>query len=402
MRIVFVIQKLAGLRGGAERVVVDLANGLTERGHDVTIVTYEPNTSAPGYELRGVRRVDVSPRVVRVALLAARRRGRSNDGAERRVSTHGNTPKLARVKWQLTHGWFARRLERWLDREAPDVIVGFLPPAISAVAVAGQRMGSAAPRTIASTHNVPSEDFGPSPRWDQNPIARETNLWALGAVDAVTVLQPEFVDQLPARARALAVVVPNAVTRLAEATLTERRNRIVGVGRLTDIKQYEILVRSFAMIADEFSDWDVEIYGEGPERQRLEACVVGVGLSDRVRFAGTTDAMAEVYDGARVLAHPARFEGFGLSVAEAILHGVDVLAWKSCPGVDRLVEHGMTGLLLDEGDDEVASFSRGLHQLITEPATDAQRSVARERLAARLAPDLVYEQWEQILAGTEA
>lgn len=406
MRVVLVVQKLAGLRGGAERLVIDLAAELDRRGHDTTVISFEPTAGAAGFPAEGVLMVNLFPRWARRAAALFKRRPTGNvddrgaiDAREQAVSTRGNRWPIASMKWHLTHGWFARRLRRWLRRHPVDVVVGFLPPAISAVAVAGTGMGSSRPRLIASTHNLPSEDFGDTPRWDQNPVARRTNVWALGAVDAVTVLQPEFVAQLPAAAQRAAVVLPNPVQRLAPPTGVPREPLIIGVGRLTEVKRYEVVVDAFALIADDLPDWRVEIYGAGPERDALAARIAAAGLDGRVRLAGTTEAIADVYDRARLLVHPARYEGFGLSVAEAIMHGVLVVASATCTGVNRLVVDGRTGALVDEGTDPAGAFASGIRRLVDDPPADEVRAAAGDELADRLSPARYYAAWEQVLSG---
>ena len=394
MRVALVIQKLAGLHGGAERVVIDLAKALSARGYQLTIVTYEPSTGAPGFESEDVPVVNIFPPILRSVV---RGRGTRLDNSERFISDHGNSAALARLKWHATHGLFARRLTRWLRRNPHDVIVGFLPPAISAVALAGRALGSERPRVVASTHSVPSIDFGESERWDQNPIARRTNLWALGAADVVTVLQPDFIDELPGDARTHAVVVPNAVQRLPSVAQRGPRNQILGVGRLSELKRYDVLVEAFARIAQEFPAWDLTICGEGDERDRLQAIVERRGLSDRISLPGAVADIGRHYDEARILGHPAVLEGFGLAVAEAILHGLVVIASSSCSGVDRLIEPEVTGLLVAEGDDPVAAFAAALRQLIESPPPEDVREEGEVRLREWLDPERITNQWERIL-----
>lgn len=398
MRVTLVVQKLSGLRGGAERVVIELARALHARGHDVSIATFEPSTERPGYDVGDVELVDLFPDIVRRSMRLGGERGES---VEQRVSARGNVWPVSRLKWMATHGLFARRLRTFLRARPQDVVIGFLPPGISAASLAADGLGSRRPRVIASTHNVPSEDFGPSARWDQNPVTRRTNLRALELADAVTVLQPEFVAQLPARVRGRAVVVPNRVTRLTPPSDAQREPLVLGVGRLTDVKRFDVLVEAFARIAEEHPAWTLVIHGDGSERRRLEALIDRLELGDRVRLPGSTADLGGVYDRARILGHPARFEGFGLSVAEAILHGVAVVASKDCPGVDRLVDDGTTGLLVDDGDDAIEAFAAGLRRLITTPLPEPARSEAASQLAERLSPERVIGQWESVIAPTE-
>ena len=51
------------------------------------------------------------------------------------------------------------------------------------------------------------------------------------------------------------------------------RKRVISLGRLNKTKQFDLLIRAFSLLADEFPDWDLWIWGEGPERAALEAQV---------------------------------------------------------------------------------------------------------------------------------
>ncbi len=399
MKIVIVIQKIAGLRGGAERIVVDLAGGLKCRGHEVTVVTFEPSTELPGYPLDGIDVVNLFPPILRRVLALLSQPG-SLDPVEQRVSRR----RWGRIGdwalWHMTHGVFARRLTRWLKHQCVDVVVGFMPPAISAVAFGGIRLGDRRPRLVASTHNVPDHDFGDSARWDQNPVARERNRAALSMVDVVTVLQPDFIDQLPRSARGQATVMPNPVERRGGGDHpASRRPVILGVGRLTDVKRYDLAVHAAKVFLADHPEWRMEIFGEGPEQAALEALITGSGLADHVRLRGTTSDIGRHYDTARILIHPAKFEGFGLSVAEAILHGLPVVAFSSCSGVNALVEPGITGLLVDESPDPVGALAQALAHLADDPLSDASHQAGIDRLADRLDPDRILDRWEQILTG---
>ena len=78
MRIALVVRRLAGLRGGAERVVCELAGSLASRGHAVTVVTYEAAQGDPAFGIGDARVIDLFPAVLR----SASGRGAGSDAIE--------------------------------------------------------------------------------------------------------------------------------------------------------------------------------------------------------------------------------------------------------------------------------------------------------------------------------
>lgn len=417
LRVTFVIQKLAGLPGGAERVLIDTARSMAARGMQVDILSYDRHAGPPAYDPSPVAVVSLFPIPQRLA--SSWRRAVSQASYARRsrievlINAVPNLPLLTHLKWALTHGMFAHRLRAALRQRQPDVVVAFLPPAITAAAWALRGLPAKhRPALIASTHNLPAEDFDDdSPRWDQNPLYRARARAALAEAQAITILQPEFASWFPPALRARLVVMPNAVQRLSAplAPSPPRQPLILAVGRLTKVKRYDLLIEAFARIAQHLPDWRVVLYGEGGERAGLQARIAALGLADRITLPGTTYEIAAQYDQAALLCHPASFEGFGLSVAEAMVHGLPVLAFADCPGANQLIQHEVDGLLLpalpnnigpaDLATQLAAQLGDGLERLAQDAALRNRLGLAAQNLAHRFAPERVALLWIDLLEG---
>src|SRR5205823_2892935 len=89
--------------------------------------------------------------------------------------------------------------------------------------------------------------------------------------------------------------------------------------------------------------------GEGPERPALERLANDLGVTGRLFLLGRVPDVAAWLRRAAVLVHPARWEGFGLAVLEAMLAGLPVVA-SSVSSLPELVLDGQTGLLVPPGD----------------------------------------------------
>lgn len=402
LHVIFVIQKLAGLPGGAERVLIDTARSLAALGHRVEILSYDAKGKAPAYDPGPVPLRSLFPKAGSQTTAAPSGYGRCSR-AEHIVKAIPNVHPITHLKWALTHGLFASRLRRALHLSHPDVVVGFLPPAITATAWALRGLPKGRrPAFVASTHNLPGADFDDdAPRWDQNPLYRRRARAALAAAQAITILQPEFAGWFPPALQERLVVMPNMVRRLTPAAPTAgrgpRENLILAVGRLTSVKRYDLLIEAFGRAADRLLGWQVLIHGEGAERPRLEAQIAALGLGGRVHLPGVTDQIGACYDRAAIMCHPASFEGFGLSVAEAMIHGLAVVAYADCPGINQLVQHDVNGLLLPGGDDPVTPLAAALVQLAEDPGLRQRLGNAAEGVATSFAPDHVAQLWAEML-----
>ena len=107
------------------------------------------------------------------------------------------------------------------------------------------------------------------------------------------------------------------------------------------------------------------LFGEGPERSRLERFAERHDMTDWVSLPGRVgrDALREQYWKSDVYLTPARLEAFGIAALEARTAGLPVVA-RLDNGVGDFVVDGVNGLL---GADDVA-LAEGLARLVTDPA----------------------------------
>ena len=118
---------------------------------------------------------------------------------------------------------------------------------------------------------------------------------------------------------------------------------IVAAARLHPHKGHDVLLRAVAKLRSSGLDAGVVILGEGASREALESLVRRLGLRDRALLPGHIRAPHRVYRMASVFVHPSRWEGFGMSLLEAMAVGSPVIA-TSCPGGPRKYSvEGATG-----------------------------------------------------------
>jgi glycosyltransferase involved in cell wall biosynthesis len=121
---------------------------------------------------------------------------------------------------------------------------------------------------------------------------------------------------------------------------------LLAVARLTRQKGLDVAVRALATLPD---DTVLVVLGEGPERPALEQLALDVGAERRVFLPGRVPDVAAWLRRASVLVHPARWEGFGLGVLEAMLAELPVVASR-VSSLPELVLDGRTGLLVPPED----------------------------------------------------
>ncbi len=386
--VMMVIRLLNGRAGGAERLFCDVSNLIADAGYDVTVVTCDSSDKPVPYRL--------SPKITRLNLWGRpARRAPWYLALDSLAKGYPKVPLLAPADWLAKNLYFLRRLHAVARDMRPDAMISFMPPANTPTLIAGWLAGA---KVMPTNHNVPEHDYRSPIRWDQNPIDKALRLASLRTATKVHVLFPTFGEWFPAHLQDKIVAIPNAVSPdfMTPQAARPRRKEIVGVGRLTDVKNYGVLIEAWALLASRFPDWSVKIFGHGPQRKLLQARIDELGLGRSVRLMGNSNEIKQVYLESELLCHPALFEGFGLSVAEALACGVPVVAFADCPGVNEFVHDGDNGIMVDRAGGPRA-LAAGLERAITDGAL-------RERLRARgpssldgFSPEIFRDNWLRVV-----
>jgi len=181
-----------------------------------------------------------------------------------------------------------------------------------------------------------------------------------GARDALAVWQPAIKTRLK--------VIYNGIETEEFAKISRTRRpvevspRLVSVGNLTVQKGYDKVIEALMMIEIPFR---YDIAGEGDRRLQLEAQIHRLGLENKVRLLGYTSDVATLLSECDVFVLYSRWEGFGLAVVEAMASGLPVVV-ANVPGLNEIVRGEQDGGILVPPGDKVA-LADALRRLIRDP-----------------------------------
>ncbi|MCW2608127.1 MAG: glycosyltransferase [Frankiales bacterium] len=163
--------------------------------------------------------------------------------------------------------------------------------------------------------------------------------------------------------------------------------RLVAVGRLDRVKGHDVLLDALVGV----DGAELTVVGEGSCRPQLEKQVADLGLADRVLLPGWSEDVPAELARADVLVLPSRTEGWPLTVVEAMLSGLPVVA-TPVGSVAEAVQDGVTGLLVPK--DDPATLAAALRRLRDDPAL--RRDLGgrgREVAASTMTADRMAAQW---------
>ena len=200
----------------------------------------------------------------------------------------------------------------------------------------------------------------------------------------------EIVSMLGLRPERVAVVPPGVDPRFTPGPGRSPTPLVLAVGRLVPVKRFPLLVAALAEVRRQVPDLRAVIVGEGYARPEVTAAVRRAGAEDWIELPGRVDGddLLDLYRRAWILASSSLREGWGMTVTEAGACGTPAVVTRIAGHLDA-VEHGVSGLLVDDG----ASMAGALAAVL-------QDRVLRERLrrgAERRAAELT---WDATAAGT--
>jgi glycosyltransferase involved in cell wall biosynthesis len=165
-----------------------------------------------------------------------------------------------------------------------------------------------------------------------------------------------------------AVVIPIGIKPYPElSAVWPERFTVCTVARLIARKRVDQLIRVFARLAGERHDVRLVIVGDGPERPALARLVRALGIVGLVEMTGALDARSarEQVSRASVMALASVRESLGAVYLEAMSLGVPALGTRG-EGIAEHIEHGVSGILVPPGDDDVLLAE--LRALAADPA----------------------------------
>jgi glycosyltransferase involved in cell wall biosynthesis len=318
--IAFYLPSLRG--GGAERVIINLAQGITERGLPVDLVL----AAAEGAFL------DDLPPSVRVVDLRAGR----------------VLPSLG-------------PLIGYLRRERPRALVSSLTHA-NVIALVAARLARRATPVIATVHNTMSESTlqqGARLRGMWLALIRTFYPWASSVVAVSRGAADDLARTTGLRRDEIEVIYNPVITTSLLSLARQPPDHpwlasgqppvILGVGRLTRQKDFPTLIRAFSEVRRR-RPARLIILGEGEERPALEALAAELGVVSEVALLGFRTNAATYMAASALFVLSSVWEGLPTVLIEALAAGTRIVSTDCPSGPREILQDGRLGILVPVGD----------------------------------------------------
>lgn len=172
-------------------------------------------------------------------------------------------------------------------------------------------------------------------------------------------------------------------------------HRIVTAGRLTKVKGYDRLTAVAQKVLERYPDWEWHIYGDGEDREQIEADIKTRGLTGRVKLMGAHSHMREIYPQYSLYVLTSYNEGLPLALLEAQSCGLPLVAYNCPTGPEEIILDRRNGLLVPPGDQ--TALAAAIEQLMENEELRRQFSDHSRDAIDRFSRCKILKQWQELI-----
>lgn len=175
-----------------------------------------------------------------------------------------------------------------------------------------------------------------------------------------------------------------------------RKNWIIGVGRLNEQKNFSLLINAFIQIAHQFPELELHIFGEGRERFKLQEIISNSEFSNRIFLDGVLEDAIYKNRDSRAFVMSSDFEGFPNALVEAMAYGIPCISTDFDSGIAAtLIQNGKNGYLCKVKD--VNDMSEKMITLLKLGADTDKLSYEASKVYSLLNASSIGKKWEEFV-----
>jgi len=354
MNLCFIIHNLTA-SAGSERAQTNLANALSRAGDTITIWSCYGKGRTPGFELSGQTTVVY--------------------GARRAFPGFLDYPWLmCKFAWFV----FYYRPEWIICTDTNRLIV-----ALIAAFVPGVRL--AVWEHFAIAHSITKA---------RGRLARQLAAVLAKRIVTLTTRDAKMYAELYSP-RGNVLTIPNIVLR-PDLRGADRRNEVLGVGRLVPQKGFDLLLDAWSIARVDVPGWQLRIIGDGDHREALQEQAHKLGIEHDVLFTPHCKDPFYFYQECGLFVLSSRFEGLPYALIEAMTCGAACISFDCPNGPSELIKNGMNGVLVEA--EQVSALAEAIVRLVRNPELRREIGDRARDISTSFSEAHVTARWREALS----
>lgn len=303
-------------KGGAERVISNLANELIKK-YKITIATNIKSESE--YKLdSNIKHI--------------------------KIDKTRNTTKIKRITRKIGY-YRTKKLQQIVEQEKPDIIIAFLPEPSFRILKLRKKINVP---IIISDRNDPNIEY-------KGIILKRLMKNRYKNADGFIFQTEDAKEYFKNIIKCKSEVIYNAINKefIIEKPITIRKKTIVCVGRLEKQKNHQLLIEAFEKFNKIDNSYELEIYGEGKLREKLQKLIDDKELNKKVHLMGKTNNVKKSISDSSMFILSSDYEGMPNVLLEAMSMGIPCIS-TDCPigGPKSMINNEENGLLVEINNSE--------------------------------------------------
>lgn len=172
---------------------------------------------------------------------------------------------------------------------------------------------------------------------------------------------------------------------------SEKKKKIVTVGRLIPPKNHKLLIDAFCEVSKDFPEYTLEIFGDGEEKENLARYIAELGLAEKVHLMGRVKNVPEATKDAELFVLSSNFEGMPNALIEAMCLGLPVISTR-VSGAEDMIKDGESGFLVDAGD--TAGLAEAMKKMLASDELRKNMAQKATEIYGMLETSKIVKQWE--------
>lgn len=351
MNICFLIYNISRA-GGSERVTSLIANALSEKGYDVTILNICGNNKCF---------YNISDKI--------------------KIHTLFNCENINHKKKYLS---IVKKIYQFYKKNKIDISIEvFASLSLFVLPI----------KKILKIKNISWEHFNFTSNEGMNKIAR---IFACRFSNALITLTNEDKEEYKKNIKNIKCKIdyiynPTPFSNATKSNLTKKN--VITVGRLTYQKGYDLLLQAWKYVEEKNKQWKLYIYGEGEDEEKLKEQQKQLNLKNVV-FCGKTKQIHKCYQDASIYVSSSRFEGLPMCMIEAQSFGLPIVSFNCKTGPSEIVNNNVNGFLVE--NENTVELAEKLLKLMNDK--NLLLNFASEvKESSKFQIDSIIEKWDLII-----
>ena len=197
-------------------------------------------------------------------------------------------------------------------------------------------------------------------------------------------------------------VIPNAAMHVSDTYSDVMNKRVIAVGRLDYQKGFDRLIQAWQLVqhTGKFTDWKLDIFGQGEWREMLQQMIDKAELQNTVCLNRPTKQIGEEYVKSDMLVMSSNYEGFPMVMIEAMACGLPVVSFDYKCGPKDIIQTGINGLLVPNRD--IQALADAMMKVMEDEAYRKMLSQNARKVVDTYSEQAVMSQWIRLFTSITA